>query len=101
VVQAITGAATRSGGCVRFAPAGAPAALDVEAPAGATLVIRNEGAIPAQVRLRRFGADFGAQALGEAPPRGRVALALPGDAGSMPWTARLSPAEPVVACLAR
>jgi hypothetical protein len=100
VVAAIGGATRAARGCVRFAPAGAPAALDVAAPPGQTLLMRNRGAAPAEVRVRRFGADFPAQPLGTAPAAGEVGLTVPADSSSVAWTVRLSPADPVVVCLA-
>jgi hypothetical protein len=100
VVQAIMGATRIAGGCVVFRPEGVPAALDVRVAPGATLLVENRGAAPAELRLRRFGGDFPAQALAQLPARERLAIALPRDASPTPWVARLSPSDAVAACLA-
>jgi hypothetical protein len=100
VVEAITGSASVERGCIRFTPAGAPAALDVEAAPATTLLVRSRGSVPTEVRIRRFATDFPAPALGSATAQGPIAIAFPRDTRSEPWTVRLSPAQPVLACLA-
>jgi hypothetical protein len=100
VVQALGGRARRAGGCVRFAPRVQPAALDVEAPTGTALVVRNRGGTTAEVRLRRYGPDFPPQALGVIPPNAERALSLPSDSRGEPWVARISAAQPVTVCRA-
>jgi hypothetical protein len=101
VVKTVGGTARASGGCLRFVPTSIPAALDVRVPPGDTLLTRNLGTTPVEVRVRRFGPDYQATALGTLAAHQSRALGLPRDTSAAPWTARISPAKPVEACLVR
>jgi hypothetical protein len=99
VAAAIGGSARAAGACVRFTPTSVPAALDLRVPPGQTLLARNLGGVPAEVRVRRFGPDYQSAALGTLAPRQTAALALPRDTSAASWLARISPAKPIEACL--
>ncbi|MGI8730250.1 MAG: hypothetical protein ACR2LK_09725 [Solirubrobacteraceae bacterium] len=96
-VVAIGGRARVDGSCVRYAPAGPGAALDVMLPAGGSIVLRDAKA-PAELRLRRMSAAFSSGPIGSVAAGGAVELAVPGDRIARPWVLRVSSAGSLQAC---
>ena len=90
------GTARPRGGCVRFAPSGPGAALDLAVPPEG-IVIRGAG----ELRARRFFEGFPERALGAIPARGARLVKPVADASPAPWHLRVSPAAAVDACLPR
>jgi hypothetical protein len=99
IVKAINGQVQPQANCLRFIPEKTPAALDVSVPTGARLNIKDPSKTPVQVRLRRFAPDFAGDALGVINGGQSGSVSFPKDTSSDPWVVRLSPAQPVVACL--
>jgi hypothetical protein len=97
----VGGRATRSGGCVEFAPAGAgPAqpqpALELTVPArGLVLTARGGGAT---VTIRRFADAFPDDPLGRISPGASGLLTIRPDRASQPWHVRVAPEARVTAC---
>jgi hypothetical protein len=97
----VGGRATRSGGCVEFAPAGAgPAqpepALELTVPAsGLVLTARGGGAT---VSLRRFADGFPDKPLGRISPGGAGLLTIRPDRAPHPWHVRVAPEARATAC---
>jgi hypothetical protein len=89
------GGATIRGGCVRFAPSGPGAALDVSIP-DPGLLVEGRGSARVQLRLRGFAAGFAEQPFASLSA-GRHSVRVPVRAG-VRWHARLTTAEPVTAC---
>jgi hypothetical protein len=98
VEAASNGQATTREGCVRFAPAAAGAALDVTVPSGG-LVVESGGTAPVELRLRSFAGSYPQQPFASIPA-GTSSVPLPARDG-VHWHARLSGAEPFLACSLR
>jgi hypothetical protein len=95
VEAADKGRARTQGGCVRFEPSAAGAALDVGVR-GFGLLIASRGAAPVELRLRSFADGFPQQPF-TSLSAGRHSLRLP-TRGGVRWHARLTAAEPLSAC---
>jgi hypothetical protein len=95
VEAADKGRTTMQGGCVRFAPSGPGATLDVSVPAPG-LFIEHSGAAPVELRLRAFATGFPAQPFASLPAA-KHSLRLPAREG-VRWHVRLTTAQPVLAC---
>jgi hypothetical protein len=89
------GRATIRGGCVRFAPSGGGAALGVTVPEQG-LLVEATGSTAVELRLRAFATGFAEQPFASFPA-GRHSLRIPARTG-VRWHARLTTAEPVLAC---
>jgi hypothetical protein len=97
-VEATTnGRTTTHDGCVRFAPSGAGAALDLNVPA-LGLVVESGGTTPVELRLRSFATGYPQQPFASISAGARL-LRLPARSGIL-WHARLTAAEPFRTCSA-
>ena len=91
------GSLSRRGSCVRFAPKGAGAALDVLLPpAGIKLSAAPGPAV--QLRARRFGKEFETPPFESLSSRRTMVLRPRRDGATLPWHLRLSPYQAVSAC---
>jgi hypothetical protein len=99
VDRVTTGRLTPDGACLRFAPAGSGAALDLRLSAGVTSTLNAVAGPPVAVRLRRFADGFPVDPLGVIAGGGSAILRLPRDAASaQPWHVRISSAQRVTIC---
>lgn len=99
LLAVVGGRVREQGSCLRFSAAGADAAIDVKLDAGDAVVLRDASA-PAQLRLRRFAAEFSVGPLGEVAASATAALRTPPDRIGRPWVLRLSASGSLRVCSA-
>ncbi len=97
VEAAVNGETTLRRSCVRFAPTGPGATLDVGVPPGG-ITVTTRGTAAVELRLRAFAASFPAAALAALPGRSTHRVAPPWRSEAPGWRLRLTPPDPVEAC---
>lgn len=83
-------------GCLRFAPAGEDAHLDLTVPASGLYV--TAGDAPVEPRLRRFADGWPEGPLGAIAPSSVGGFFIPADRAPQPWHARLSSSAAFTVC---
>ena len=96
-VAAAGASATPVGACLRMAPERSGATVDVGLPPTG-LGVSASSAAPAELRVRRFGDGFPAEAQASVPAGGSATLRLPADDAGTPWVVRLTGSGPLRAC---